>query len=611
MEPRQRPARVHVARAATRTASARTTSRSTCCRSRTRARCARSRRCRDGVSNPQFSPDGTWIAFESRTQRRALRGRGRELPVTAQDRALLQPAQRRGLGRSIGRSTSTSSPVDGTGAPRNLTPGEFQHGGISWLPDSSAIVTSAQRHDTWDLDFARRPLLGRARRTRRGADPGADVADRHLRLPGGVAERRAGRVHRRRRPAHVPAELPRRSRPGEGWRAPLASVASWTGRSRRRPAAVTPIWETRLDAADDRRGSWRDAPRSASTPTARAPTRLTEGPITVKASDAAGGTLAAIIGKVDELSDLYVLRDEQPRAADRLRVALRDRRSHRRRGRSSRCRAPTARSRSTRGSCDRSTSTRPAAYPVLLNVHGGPHTQYGETMFDEAQMQAAAGFVVRDVEPARRLGSRAVVGPGDPRHEAPGRAGHRLGQRRRRRRAVGARRGARALLVLRRRRASACSVAATAGSWRRGSPAATATGSRRSAASAPSTTRSPRSGSSDIGTIFRVEHGPSYIDDPEAYTSISPIRFIRDIHVPDADHPQRGRPPLPDQPGRGAVHGPPAARAATSPSTGSPERPTSCPARAHRSTAVQRAEIILDWFREKLGAGAAADSGAA
>src|SRR5690606_25332489 len=33
-----------------------------------------------------------------------------------------------------------------------------------------------------------------------------------------------------------------------------------------------------------------------------------------------------------------------------------------------------------------------ASLPVLLNVHGGPFTQYGEVYFDEAQMQAAAGF---------------------------------------------------------------------------------------------------------------------------------------------------------------------------------------------------------------------------
>ena len=30
-----------------------------------------------------------------------------------------------------------------------------------------------------------------------------------------------------------------------------------------------------------------------------------------------------------------------------------------------------------------------ATYPVMLNVHGGPHSQYGETFFDEAQLQAA------------------------------------------------------------------------------------------------------------------------------------------------------------------------------------------------------------------------------
>ena len=37
---------------------------------------------------------------------------------------------------------------------------------------------------------------------------------------------------------------------------------------------------------------------------------------------------------------------------------------------------------------------------------------------------------------------------------------------------------------------------------------------------------------SDISTIFRVEHGPRHIDDPQAYESLSPMRNVRDITVP-------------------------------------------------------------------------------
>lgn len=33
-------------------------------------------------------------------------------------------------------------------------------------------------------------------------------------------------------------------------------------------------------------------------------------------------------------------------------------------------------------------------FPVLLNVHGGPHTQYGWQLFDEAQVYASAGYAV-------------------------------------------------------------------------------------------------------------------------------------------------------------------------------------------------------------------------
>ena len=34
------------------------------------------------------------------------------------------------------------------------------------------------------------------------------------------------------------------------------------------------------------------------------------------------------------------------------------------------------------------------AYPVLLNVHGGPFTQYGNKFFDEFHVFTGAGYAV-------------------------------------------------------------------------------------------------------------------------------------------------------------------------------------------------------------------------
>ncbi len=54
-------------------------------------------------------------------------------------------------------------------------------------------------------------------------------------------------------------------------------------------------------------------------------------------------------------------------------------------------------------------------YPVILNVHGGPFGQYGETFFDEFQIYAAAGYGVVFCNPRGSSGqdtafARAVVG---------------------------------------------------------------------------------------------------------------------------------------------------------------------------------------------------------
>jgi dipeptidyl aminopeptidase/acylaminoacyl peptidase len=54
-------------------------------------------------------------------------------------------------------------------------------------------------------------------------------------------------------------------------------------------------------------------------------------------------------------------------------------------------------------------------YPALLNIHGGPHTQYGHNFFDEFQVYAGAGYVVIYTNPRGSQGygeafTRAVIG---------------------------------------------------------------------------------------------------------------------------------------------------------------------------------------------------------
>lgn len=61
-------------------------------------------------------------------------------------------------------------------------------------------------------------------------------------------------------------------------------------------------------------------------------------------------------------------------------------------------------------------------YPALLNIHGGPFTQYGNYFFDEFQMQADAGYVVLCSNPRGGSGrdtdwGTAILGP---KHKVPG-----------------------------------------------------------------------------------------------------------------------------------------------------------------------------------------------
>ena len=328
-----------------------------------------------------------------------------------------------------------------------------------------------------------------------------------------------------------------------------------------------------------------------------APQRLTSGALTVKTMDAAGGTIAFTAGAVDRVADLFVLRDGEM-------VALTDLGD-----RFINAASPLGWERFAVPTSDGTAEIdawimRPAdfdegrTYPVLLNVHGGPHTQYGETMFDEAQVQAAAGFVVVMSNPRGGSGreqtwGQAILGPKHPVVPGSGWGSVDVDD-------------VLAVLDTALDRYPFCDrgrVGMLGGSY--GGYMATwlagRHGDRFRAICSERAVNNMLSEewSSDIGTIFRVEHGPSYLDDPEAYTSISPVRWVRDINVPMLllHSEQDLRCPIGQAeelfmalrllgkevvfyrfPGEGHELS----------RSGSP---------IHR---VQRAEIILDWFAEKL-----------
>jgi dipeptidyl aminopeptidase/acylaminoacyl peptidase len=57
-------------------------------------------------------------------------------------------------------------------------------------------------------------------------------------------------------------------------------------------------------------------------------------------------------------------------------------------------------------------------YPALLNIHGGPFTQYGNGFFDETQVYAGGGYAVIYANPRGSSGyaeswGRAIMGPGE------------------------------------------------------------------------------------------------------------------------------------------------------------------------------------------------------
>ena len=476
----------------------------------------------DGVGEVSWSPDGKWLAFVSRT---------RDERYDAEDESWQAPRKiERFFSKLDNEGWIFDRPshvyvvaADGTGSPRNLTPGEFQHGFINWKPDSSGLVLSSQRHDTWDLDFATAlysvSLDGDiAALSRLDGSYGAPVVS-----PDGTQVAFLGADDSQTYPQNVHVGLLPSSGGEHKW---LSRQLDRTFETTSGGMALVWLDDTTLLASAEDRGQTH---LYRVTVDGAAPKAVTSGAISVNSFDAAGGTIAYAAGGVDAMSDIFVVGDGEPRRVTNFAESYRDRAK------------PNTWERFAVPCADGSDEIdawimRPTGfdaakkYPVLLNVHGGPHTQYGETFFDEAQVQSAAGFVVIMSNPRGGSGREEAWGQSilGPKHKVPGTSWGSVDVD-----------DVLSVLDTSLERYPFCDadrVGMLGGSYG-GYMATWLAGTHGDRFKAICSERAVNNMlteefTSDISTAFRVQIGPSPIDDPEEYASLSPIRFVRDINVP-------------------------------------------------------------------------------
>jgi dipeptidyl aminopeptidase/acylaminoacyl peptidase len=361
---------------------------------------------KDDVAQLAWSPDGARIAFTAR------------VPDTAydeEDDRKREPRRFKRLGFKLDSEGWIADrprhlfvvAADGSGEPTQLTSGEFDHSYASWSPDGRRIAFNAARHEDWDLELYHDLFVVDAD----GGEP-RRVTDTTAWLEAPAWSPDGTRLACRRTPGGL--DFPTHDQiaivdvdTGE-WRELTRSLDRNCGVF---PEIREPIWDGDSIVFSLEDGGNVHVYRTAADGSGE-PERLVGGDVWITGYDARAGQLVHSLSTPTTLSELYV-------GERQLTSVGRDFTSGREVVAPERFVAT-----SSDGTEVEAWIMRPAGYvegqryPVLLTIHGGPFTQYGNRFFDEVQVYAAGGYAVVYCNPRGSSGyseewGRAIRGPAE------------------------------------------------------------------------------------------------------------------------------------------------------------------------------------------------------
>jgi dipeptidyl aminopeptidase/acylaminoacyl peptidase len=363
------------------------------------------------ITELAWSPDGSRIAFVARDPDVEQYGKpgqpreGKDMPPRRVTRLIYRL---NAAGWTIDRPNRIFVvPADGSSTPRTVTPGPFQADGLAWSPDSSEIAFTSARHESWDLDLANDlwvvPVDGTSE-PERLSDAGSVYA-----RPSWSPDGRYLAYYFN----PTPLENPRHRQVGVlelSSRRQQILTASLDRNCQPLGLLVAPTWigDHLLFVAED----------SGNLHLYRAKADATGKPEIIVAGDRwvhewhwAAGTLAFVAATPTSTGELLVTSlsaqnpqngESEERALTTLTRPFADAISL---GSPQRFVARSADDAEVECWALAPAGARPGEkYPTLLNVHGGPFTQYGNRFTDEFQIEAAAGFGVLYCNPRGSAG---------------------------------------------------------------------------------------------------------------------------------------------------------------------------------------------------------------